>query len=556
MGKVRLADKQTWIMAGLAALFFLPFLGGVHLFDWDEINFAEIAREMILRNDYLKPHIDFKPFYEKPPLFIWFQVIAMQLVGVGEAAARLPNAVCGIVTIVWLYNRGKKFYNPRFGLLWAGTYLGSVLPFLYFKSGIIDPWFNLFIFLGLSNLIFAYWKRAGFQLALPRSYSYYLLSGGFFTGLAILTKGPVAFLLVALPAGVYWLYANLRFYIPLKGFMVFIAVAVATTGLWFGTEWIRNGSDFIREFTVYQIRLFSTADAGHKGFIGYHFVVLLLGCFPASVFALRALFRIPKPVLLGEVDFQEDFRRWMRILLWTVLVLFSLVGTKIVHYSSLAYFPLTFLSAWVLYMMLEKKLVFTPWMRWFLWGIGSLYAVLVFVFPWIGKNAQALKPLFRDPFAQGNLDAQIHWSGAEVLPGVLLLLVLGVGIRAFRNNHTWKGFRVLFGGTALFVFLTLVFFIKRIEGYSQRAAIEFFQEKSTEDCYIITHGYKSYAHLFYAKKQAPTRPEALDSQTVQYGNPDKPVYLVTKIHRKHEVEDMGTFDELYQKNGFVFYVRK
>jgi 4-amino-4-deoxy-L-arabinose transferase-like glycosyltransferase len=29
------------------AAFFLPFLGAVHLFDWDEINFAESAREMI-----------------------------------------------------------------------------------------------------------------------------------------------------------------------------------------------------------------------------------------------------------------------------------------------------------------------------------------------------------------------------------------------------------------------------------------------------------------------------------------------------------------------------
>lgn len=556
MGKIGFDNRHGWGIAAIGALLFLPFLGGVHLFDWDEINFAEIAREMILRNDYLKPHIDFKPFYEKPPVFIWLQVLAMQLLGVGEFAARLPNAVCGILTLWLLYRQGTRLYNPRFGILWAGSYLGSVLPFLYFKSGIIDPWFNLFIFLGLSNLVFSYWKRANFQIHLPRPVWQYQLLAGLFTGLAILTKGPVAFLMVSIPAGVYWVYANLRFYIPLRALAGMSAVAVITTLLWFGPEWVLNGSTFIREFTTYQIRLFSTADAGHKGFFGYHFVVLLIGCFPASVFALRALLRIPKAILSEEPDFQEDFRRWMRILLWVVLILFSLVGTKIVHYSSLAYFPLTYLSAWVLYLIGEKKLTFSPWMYRTLWVIGGLFMLVVFLMPWIGKNAARLIPYLRDPFAQGNLEASVHWSGLEMMPGLWLLLILAYALSAFRRGHHWNGFRVLFGGTALFVLLTLVFFIKRIEGYSQRAAIEFFQEKSKEDCYIITHGYKSYAHLFYAKKQPPTRPEAQDSHFLQYGNPDKPVFLVTKVHRTHEIDDMGTFEELYRKNGFVFYVRK
>ena len=44
----------AWVVAILAGLLlFIPFLGGVHLFDWDEINFAESAREMIATGDYL-----------------------------------------------------------------------------------------------------------------------------------------------------------------------------------------------------------------------------------------------------------------------------------------------------------------------------------------------------------------------------------------------------------------------------------------------------------------------------------------------------------------------
>jgi 4-amino-4-deoxy-L-arabinose transferase-like glycosyltransferase len=89
--------KIQFLIVTVAALLFVPFLGGVHLFDWDEINFAEAAREMIVTGDYLTVQINYLPFWEKPPLFIWMQVISMKLFGINEFAARFPNAVCGIV---------------------------------------------------------------------------------------------------------------------------------------------------------------------------------------------------------------------------------------------------------------------------------------------------------------------------------------------------------------------------------------------------------------------------------------------------------------------------
>ena len=61
--------KYIFIVIG-GAILFLPFLGHVHLFDWDEINFAEAAREMLLTQNYMRVQIDFQPFWEKPPLFI------------------------------------------------------------------------------------------------------------------------------------------------------------------------------------------------------------------------------------------------------------------------------------------------------------------------------------------------------------------------------------------------------------------------------------------------------------------------------------------------------
>src|SRR3954469_1087828 len=92
------------LMIGLlSALVFLPFLGAVHLFDWDEINFAECAREMLVSGNFLNLQMNFQPFWEKPPLFIWLSALSMKVGGVNEFAARLPNAVCGIVTLPVLY---------------------------------------------------------------------------------------------------------------------------------------------------------------------------------------------------------------------------------------------------------------------------------------------------------------------------------------------------------------------------------------------------------------------------------------------------------------------
>src|SRR3981081_42460 len=129
-----------------ASILFLPFLGLTHLFDWDEVNFAEASREMLVTHNYSIPQINFQPFWEKPPLFFWMQAISMHFFGVNEFASRFPNAVCGIITLLVLYWKGKKLINELFGRIWVMVYSGSLLPQFYFKSGIIDPWFNLFIF--------------------------------------------------------------------------------------------------------------------------------------------------------------------------------------------------------------------------------------------------------------------------------------------------------------------------------------------------------------------------------------------------------------------------
>ena len=118
-------------------LFIFPTLGDFNLFDWDEINFAESTREMLVSGDFFHVQINFEPFHEKPPFFFWLQALSMKVFGINAFAARLPNALLGVLTPIILFTMGCKVKNSSFGILWSLVYMLGILPSLYFRTGII-----------------------------------------------------------------------------------------------------------------------------------------------------------------------------------------------------------------------------------------------------------------------------------------------------------------------------------------------------------------------------------------------------------------------------------
>jgi len=546
-------NYNPWWLVLIGACLFIPFLGGVRLFDWDEINFAEISREMLELGDYLRVHVNFKPFWEKPPFYFWLQASAMKVFGVGAFAARLPNAICGLVTLFLLFKMGERLYDRRFGFLWGTVYLGTTLPHLYFRSGIIDPFLNLFIFLGLYLFILFHWKKDGVEhITLSRKKWVYLFWAGFFIGMGILTKGQVAYMIVCLCFFVYWIYQRFRMYVTIPEFIFFSVAASLVTLSWYGLETLQNGPWFIVEFNKYQFRLFSTHDAGHKGFFGYHFVVLLVGCFPASVFALRSFFKMPK----ADYSYQDNFSLWMKILFWVVLILFSIVQSKIVHYSSMCYFPLSFLATKVISDILSERISLATWMKVALLLLGGLFILAVFAAPSIGQNPALLYSILKKPFARGNLEAEVTWSAFSFLPGILLLMSLALFFYYQKKKQREKSMYFLFYGNALFIFLTLIFFVKNIEQYSQAAAMDFYISKSDQDVYVEPLFYKSYGQLFYGKRKDLSHLPQYGKEWLLTGPIDKDAFFIIKIHRVPQMAPYPEVKEIGRKNGFVFYKRE
>lgn len=534
------------IIVASAILFFIPFLGSVHLFDWDEINFAESAREMIVTGNFSRVQIDFHPFWEKPPLFFWMQALSMKLFGINEFAARFPNAVIGILTLLTLYLVGKRLHDEKFGLIWALAYLGSFLPHLYFKSGIIDPFFNFFIFLAVIFLAKSIKETGG-----KKGFKYALLAG-ISIGLATLTKGPVGLLVAGLTVTVYWITMKFKRISNWKNILIFSVSCFIIASLWFLPEMINNGFWFIREFLKYQADLFLKPVAGHSGPFYYHFLIVFVGCFPISVLALPVLFRKRDT---GPIEKNKDFLKWMMILFWVVMILFSIVKTKIVHYSSLAYLPLSYFAAYYVYELVNDAKTLKKYLVWLLLITGAMFSVILIGIPLVVRYKDLLIPYIKDDFAVACLSTPVKWSGYEFLIGFAYLLSIVVSVLMIKRRKTFTGIITLFYATAFCIFLYLKAVVPKIEGFSQAPAINFYESISGQDVYVTTVGFYSYAPFFYFRKMPGGNPESDNRDWLLDGEIDKPVYIVAKSTAKKDMDKYPDFQFIKQDGGFMFFRR-
>ncbi len=130
-------DKSRWwsredllLLVLFGALFFLPGLGQIPLFDRDEPRFATAAREMAVRNDFIVPYFNGNLRPDKPPLVYWLMSAVHQVTGTwSELTVRLPSAICATLTLLVVYGMvGKRF--GRVTALIAALLLGSCGTFI------------------------------------------------------------------------------------------------------------------------------------------------------------------------------------------------------------------------------------------------------------------------------------------------------------------------------------------------------------------------------------------------------------------------------------------
>jgi len=540
--KISPENRIRLLIVLISLAFFLPFNGLVHLFDWDEINFAESAREMLVTGDFGTVSINFIPFWEKPPLYIWMQVLSMKVFGINEFAARFSNVICGMLSSLVLFEIGRTLKDNRFGVIWAVSFGASVLPFLYFKSGIIDPWFNLFIF---ASLHFAFQYFSGLEK--PSASRWNLVGSAIILGLAVLTKGPAAIVLFGLTIILFVGFERKFRLIQITDILLFGILLLITGGAYHIYQLLAGNGQLVYDFFIYQIRLMKTEDAGHGGSVFYHPIVLFVGVFPASVFALQTI--------LQKNDEKDSYRRLMIILFSVVLVIFSLVKTKIVHYSSMCYLPLSYLAALTVYGISFKNQQLTKLSKVLLITIGIIYVISPGLLQLVATafSPEFLATFINDDFAIDCISTPVNWLGFEFLIGLAFAGVLIASVYFLKGQKQIMG---LFAGTATYIFVFMFVLVPKIERYSQGPAIEMYSQFKNQPVWISCLDYKSYAPLFYSEKKQRATASADEETFLLSGNTDRDVYFVAKTTSLSSIlEQYPQLQVIRKKGGFVLLKR-
>ena len=325
----------------LLCLFVLFYhLGDPALFEPDEGRSAEIAREILLLNDWATPHYNFTPRLDKPIFFYATIALSYRLFGISEAAARAPSALAGLGCVLLTYLLGRTFLG-HWGALWGGLILLTSMEYLALSHAAV-PDMTLVFFITLALGAFCWAGRAG--TGMKRRACYLTMYAGI--GCATLVKGPVGVFIPGIVIISYLLWTKrwsiVREMEPLFGALVFLALV----GPWYAwTEWRNPG--YLRYFLLEENLLRFLTQRFHRGEPWYYFLgVLAAGFLPWTLL-------LPFVVADWRKRAIDDFCRFL--FLWTALpfLFFSLSSAKLSQYILPIFSPLALLSGGALARLLR-----------------------------------------------------------------------------------------------------------------------------------------------------------------------------------------------------------
>jgi 4-amino-4-deoxy-L-arabinose transferase-like glycosyltransferase len=320
------ARRSTDLIALIAFCGFLFFAGlqVIGLLGADEPRYAQIAREMLARHDWVTPVLFGQPWLEKPPLLYWGAMLAYKTTGgVTGWAARLPSAVLCTLMVFFIYVWARRF---RRGMqLDAALITAASVLIIGFGRG------------ASTDMPLA----ATFTIAMLSWYGWYesqnrawLLAFYAFAGLGTLAKGPVAVFLAGLIVVAFaalrrdWRLVLRTLWLP--GIVVYSAVVLP----WFIAVQ-RANPEFFRVFILqHNLARYTTSVYRHQQPFWYYLPVALIGLVPWTVFVITALvdairdwrFSVEAP------QGKEDLRTFLALWFLLPIVFFSLSQSKLPGY--------------------------------------------------------------------------------------------------------------------------------------------------------------------------------------------------------------------------------
>src|SRR5579864_4020861 len=316
---------EMFYLAIFCSFFFFYGLGAFGLVGADEPRYAQIAREMLQRNDWVTPTLYGRAWLEKPVLYYWGAMVSYWLFGVRDWAARVPSAFLATLMVFAIY-LFMRWWRPIAGFSTALILCSSAAILGFARGASTDM--PLAATFTIAMLAWFLWWRGDQKRWL--SVFYFFLAG------ATLAKGPVApglaalIILVLALARREWRMVPRTLWWP--GILLFFAVALP----WYVLVQARN-PQFFDEFILRQnFARFGTNLYRHEYPWWYYGPVLVLGLMPWTIFAFLALGNAlarwrTKPETRAE---QENLALRAFLVAWALvpLVFFSASQSKLPGY--------------------------------------------------------------------------------------------------------------------------------------------------------------------------------------------------------------------------------
>ncbi len=266
------------LLAGFCAFLFFYGMGQFGLIGADEPRYAQVAREMLERHDWITPVLGGHAWLEKPPLYYWQAMLAYSVLGVSDVSARMPAAIDATLLVIAVYlffRRFRRGVEVDAALLTASG--AGVVGYAHAAS--MDMALAATFSIGM--LAWWAWRETGKRIYLSLFY--------FCMALGMLAKGPVAPFLAAVVIVVFASLArDLRLIVKtlwFPGILLFCTVALP----WYFAVQMRN-PQFFREFILeHNLARFSSDLYHHRQPFWYYLPVTAIALVPWTVFVIAAV---------------------------------------------------------------------------------------------------------------------------------------------------------------------------------------------------------------------------------------------------------------------------
>ena len=334
--KKRLATLLIVLIFGV--IIFILDLGTTGLVDETPPLFAAAARAMSESGDWLTPKVNGIFRFDKPPLIYWLMGFFYSLPKIeiwdslGTLSARLPSSLGSLFLMLmiadtlycWPQKGDKQFLTPIVGSLGFAL---SPLIIIWSRTAVSDA--LLTGTLGISLLLF--WRR------MASENNDKCIAAWAFLGFAILTKGPVAFVLATLTITFFLIvqkdWRSLLYKInPKKGFLITILISVP----WYVLELLKEGKPFWDNFFGYHnFQRYTSVVNNHSEPIWFFLYIMILASLPFTPFLYHGIFIAFKEFLKSlkeSCGVPNSLYTYSLCWLSAVLIFFSISATKLPSY--------------------------------------------------------------------------------------------------------------------------------------------------------------------------------------------------------------------------------